>query len=320
MSLLTVSKKGIYCAAGDFYIDPASGVERAVLTHAHSDHARMGSKAYLAHHLSAPVLKHRLGGIALQTVGYGEKIHLNGVEVSLHPAGHVIGSAQVRVAYRGEVWVVSGDYKLEDDGLSGAFEPVPCHVFVSECTFGLPVYRWEPQEQLYEQVNAWWRENRAQGRCSVLVAYSLGKAQRVSAALDRNIGPVYAHTATIHVQEALRAVLPELPMLERVDPLRPRTDFVGSMVLVPQNVVGSSWLKRFEPYELGVCSGWCQVRGQFHRQQADRGFILSDHADWPGLLTAIRGTGASTVYLTHGSTAVMARYLRESFALDAREV
>lgn len=320
MSLLTVSKKGIYCAAGDFYIDPASGVDRAVLTHAHSDHARMGSKAYLAHRLSAPVLKERLGGIALQTLEYGEKVYLNGVELSLHPAGHVIGSAQVRVAYRGEVWVVSGDYKLEDDGLSGAFEPVPCHVFVSECTFGLPVYRWEPQEELYGQINAWWRDNQAQGRCSVLVAYSLGKAQRVSAALDRSIGPVFAHTATINVQDALMTVLPDLPVLQRVDPLRPRAHFAGSMVLIPQNVVGSSWLKRFEPYELGVCSGWCLVRGQFHRQQADRGFVLSDHADWSGLLTAIRGTGASTVYLTHGSTSVMARYLKETFGLDAREV
>lgn len=292
-------------------------MDRAVITHAHSDHARWGSRFYLAHRLSEPILRLRLGAdINLQTVEFGEPILVNGVRITLHPAGHIIGSAQVRVEHKGEVWVVSGDYKLENDGISGAFEPVRCHTFISECTFGLPVYRWKPQAEIFDDIRQWWQGNRATGKCSVLIGYSLGKAQRIVAGLfdeeGKTEGAVYAHGATWNVNENLRPYVPRLPFIPRVTPDIAKETWRGGLVLAPQSAVGTPWLRRFEPYSLGICSGWCQLRGNVRRRNADMGFALSDHADWPGLLLAIQATGAEMVYATHGFTAVFARYLNEA--------
>lgn len=310
--LLSFTNKGIYCPAGDFYIDPWKGVHRAVITHGHSDHARWGSNQYLAHHLSEPILRMRLGNdIALQTVAYGEAVSINGVKVSLHPAGHIVGSAQVRVEYNGEVWVFSGDYKTENDGLSTPFEPIRCHTFITECTFGLPVYHWKSQQEIFSDIHRWWQTNAENGKASVLIAYSLGKAQRLAANLDLDIGPVFCHGATYNVNERLRPYVPELPELPLVTAQIPRTDYRKALILAPQSAIGTPWLKRFEPYSLGIASGWCQLRGTVRRRNADRGFALSDHADWNGLLASIKATGAEQVFVTHGYTSVFARFLAE---------
>jgi putative mRNA 3-end processing factor len=207
--------------------------------------------------------------------------------------------------------VVSGDYKVEDDGISGAFEPVPCHAFITECTFGLPVYRWKSQAALFHDINSWWRQNSENGKCSVLIGYSLGKAQRLAAHLDYSIGPVFAHGATWNVNEVLRQYVPLLPEIPRVYPEIPKERYRGALILAPGSALGTPWLRRFEPYSVGVCSGWCQLRGAVRRKNADFGFALSDHADWDGLLDAIRATGAERVYATHGYTNVFARYLNE---------
>ncbi len=311
-ALLTFTDKGIYCPAGDFYIDPWRGVDRAVITHAHSDHARWGSKQYLAHRLSEPVMRLRLGAdIQLQNIEYEAPVSMNGVKVSFHPAGHIIGSAQIRIEHKGEVWVVSGDYKTEDDGISTAFQPVRCHTFISECTFGLPVYRWKPQAAIFADINNWWQQNRAAGKCSVLIGYSLGKAQRLAANLDMSIGPVYAHGAVWNVNELLRPLVSQLPEIPRVTADIAKEKYRGALIIAPQSAIGTPWLRRFEPLSLGICSGWCQLRGAVRRRNADMGFALSDHADWPGLLEAIQATGAEKVFATHGFTAVFARYLHE---------
>jgi putative mRNA 3-end processing factor len=202
--LLEFTDCGIYCDAGKFYIDPWKPVDDAVITHAHADHAYTGHKQYLAHHLSREVLLYRLGDIRLRTIEYGETITKNGVEITMFPAGHVIGSAQIRVSYKGEVWVVSGDYKTEDDGISTPFEPVKCHHFISECTFGMPVYSWKPQSQIFNEVNNWWRSNVSNGVATVIVGYSLGKAQRILQNLDLSIGNVYTHGVIENTNEALR--------------------------------------------------------------------------------------------------------------------
>jgi putative mRNA 3-end processing factor len=318
--MLQFTDKGIYCPAGDFYIDPWRGVDRAVITHGHSDHARWGSRLYLAHPLTEPILHLRLGAdVTVQTAEFGEPVTVNGVRISFHPAGHIIGSAQVRVEHKGEVWVVSGDYKTEDDGISGAFEPVPCHAFISECTFGLPVYRWKTQAEIFADINGWWRTNAENGKASVLIGYSLGKAQRIVAHLDYSIGPVFAHGATFNVNEHLRPIVPALPFIPRVTADLPKDRFRGALILAPQSAVGTPWLRRFEPYSLGICSGWCQLRGNVRRRNADFGFALSDHADWDGLLAAIAATGAERIFATHGYTAVFARYLRE-IGYEADEV
>jgi putative mRNA 3-end processing factor len=317
--LLEFTDCGIYCNAGMFYIDPWKPVDDAVITHAHADHAYTGHKQYLAHHLSKEVLLYRLGDIRLRTIEYGETITKNGVEITMFPAGHVIGSAQIRVSYKGEVWVVSGDYKTEDDGISTPFEPVKCHHFISECTFGMPVYSWKPQSQIFNEVNNWWRSNVSNGVATVIVGYSLGKAQRILQNLDLSIGNVYTHGVIENTNEALRRNGVVLNPTERITMQSSKEEVRKGIILAPPSSVGTPWMRKFGPYSFGYCSGWMALRGAKRRRAADRGFIMSDHADWNGLVSAIDATDCECVYLTHGYTASFTRYLNE-IGFNAREV
>ena len=319
MPLIDFTDKGLYCRAGDFYIDPWHAVDKAVITHGHSDHARWGSKNYLCHHRSIPILQARLGPNHYQGLDWNETLFLNGVKISLHPAGHIIGSAQVRLEYKGEVWVVSGDYKTENDGLSGAFEAVPCHTFITESTFGLPIYKWKKQEQIFSQIQNWVRANMADEKTSVLIAYSLGKAQRLLPCLTGITDKIFVHGAVYNMHQALVAAGCSLPPVQRVMPDTSKTELKGAVVIAPSSAEGSPWLKRFYPYAIGICSGWMQVRGNTRRKNADAGFALSDHADWPGLLKAIKETGAQKVYVTHGFQHAFSRYLNEQ-GIESAEV
>lgn len=310
--VLTLTDRGLYCAAGDFFVDPWRPVDRALITHAHADHARPGHRRYLCTDACMPVMRHRLGDIACETVRYGETRRIGDALVSFHPAGHVPGSAQIRVEVGGEVWVVSGDYKTEPDGLCEAFAPVRCHTFISECTFGLPVFRWQPQAVVAEQINGWWAANAAEGRVSLLAAYSLGKAQRLLHLLDPAIGPILTHAAVENTNAVLRAQGLGLPDTIRITPDLDRKANPGALIVAPPAVLGSPWARRFGPLSTGFASGWMQMRGVRRRRAADRGFVISDHADWAGLLEAIKATGAETLYLTHGYTEIFTRYLRES--------
>ena len=316
MDLVVPTDRGLYCPAGDFYIDPWRPVPRALITHAHGDHARFGSEVYVCQRDTAPILMKRFGEVAVETVDYGETLMRDGVAVSFHPAGHVLGSAQIRVAHRGEVWVASGDYKLESDGVSSPFEPQRCDTFITESTFGLPIYRWRPQGETISSINAWWRENAATGRASVLFAYALGKAQRVLAHVDASIGPIVCHGAIEPINALHRAAGVALPPTRRRR--RPRkAELARALILAPPSAAASPWLSRFGDYSDALASGWMQVRGNRRRRGLDRGFVLSDHADWPGLLSAIRATGAERVFATHGSVGPLTRYLSEK-GLDAR--
>ncbi len=319
MPLLTVNPKGLYCEAGDFYVDPWRPVDRAVITHAHADHARSGTASILAAAPSRRLLRRRLGdGPVIEPLPYGESITRNGVRVSLHPAGHLLGSAQVRLEHRGEVWVVSGDYKTAADPTCAPFEPVRCDCFISECTFGMPYYVWPDAAEVLADINRWWRENRDRGLTSVVLVYALGKAQRLLAGLDPAIGPILTHGAVETMNEEYRAEGVDLPPTQKATAESARTHRGQALVLAPPSVQGTTWLRRFQPVSSAFASGWMRVRGNRRRRAVDRGFILSDHADWPGLLEAIDATGASHVALTHGSTQVMARWLRESRRIDAR--
>jgi len=311
MPLIEFTDKGLFCPQGQFYIDPWRPVEKAVITHAHSDHARAGSSAYLCHTLTRPLLELRLGPHPYQTLEWGETIFLNGVELSLHPAGHIIGSSQVRLAYKDEVWVVSGDYKTEDDGLSGAFEPVKCHTFITESTFGLPIYHWRRQQDIFAGIRNWVLKNHSAGKTSVLIAYSLGKAQRLLSCLDGLTDGIYLHGAVWNVHQALLQAGVTLPEVKKVHLDAPKESFAGNVVIAPSGADESPWIRRFAPYEVGICSGWMQVRGNTRRRNADAGFALSDHADWNGLLSAIQATGAQKVFVTHGFQAALSRYLNE---------
>jgi putative mRNA 3-end processing factor len=317
--LLEFTDKGIYCPRGQFHIDPWKPVDRAVITHAHSDHARWGSKHYLCHTHTLPLLKLRLGENSYQAAEWNEVININGVKVSLHPAGHIIGSSQVRVEYNDEVWVFSGDYKTANDGISGIFEPVKCNTFITESTFGLPIYNWKPQEEVYEEIRTWINMNKEHGRTSVLIAYSLGKAQRVLNAIKETADRIYVHGAIWNTHETLLNAGFDLPEVSRVLPDTPKELLKGSVVIAPPSADGSAWMSKFAPYEIGVCSGWMQVRGNARRRNADAGFVLSDHADWNGLLSAVGATGAEKVYVTHGFQSVLSRYLNEK-GIESAEV
>ena len=317
--LVVLRPEGLYCPPGNFYIDPWRPVARAVITHAHADHARRGHGHYLAAAPGEGVLRARLGDITLQTLRYVEVIDHFGVRLSLHPAGHVLGSAQVRLEHAGQVWVASGDYfvagaehnPMEDNATCTPFEPVCCHTLITESTFGLPIYRWAPQSELFAEVNAWWQANAEAGRASLLMGYSFGKAQRLLKGVDARIGPIVVHGAVEALNRAYREAGVVLPTTLLATDVTDKALYKRALVVAPPSVANSVWARRFGDASDAFASGWMQLRGARRRRAVDRGFVLSDHADWPGLQRAIRATSASRVIVTHGYEDVMVRWLRE---------
>lgn len=320
MDLLQFTDRGIYCQQAGVYLDPWKPVDKAIISHGHADHAYLGHKQYLSTSAAMPVIKHRLFlQNNIQTLEYGELLNINGVRFSLHPAGHIPGSAQIRVEYQGEVWVFSGDYKLEIDNISTPFEPIKCHVFITESTFGLPIYKWKPQREVFDEINFWWKKNREEGKTSVIAGYTLGKAQRVLKNVDASIGKIFTHGAVDAVNQVLRKQGLRLPEAPRVTNEVNKVDIRGSLVICPPSAVGSSWMRRFLPYSLGVTSGWMKLRGTRRRRGADRGFALSDHGDWNDLNTAVRETGAQRIFVTHGYTEIFTQWLNTQ-GFEAKEV
>lgn len=311
--LVRAGPRGLYCAAGNFYIDPWKPVERAVITHAHGDHLRGGSSLYTLAAAGLGVARRRLPADArLEPVEYGEPIVLGDTRVSLHPAGHILGSSQVRIEHEGRVWVVSGDYKRDPDPTCLPFEVVPCDVFISEATFALPAYQWQATPSVALEILHWWRANQERGVASVLFAYALGKAQRVLAEMSAHTveGGVFVHGAVGALVDAYREagvrMLPTFPATVATP-----ADYAAALILAPPSAAGSPWMRRFGEHRTGFCSGWMRIRGDRRRRGYDRGFVLSDHADWPSLLRTFRETGAKRILLTHGYTDAMCRYLQE---------
>lgn len=319
MPLIDFTQKGMYCSQADVFIDPWHSVNKALITHAHSDHARAGSQHYLAHNQSIPILQARLGSHHFSGVAYGEKVVINGVTFSFHPAGHVLGSSQIRVEHKGEVWVLSGDYKLQNDAVSASFEAIECHTFVTESTFGLPIFNWKQQAVVMNEINAWWYEQKALGKTCLIYAYSLGKAQRILQGIDHSIGNVFVHGAVDEMNKAYIEAGIKLKPYQRVTPDLDKSIYKGALIIAPSSVDGSAWLKRFEPYVTANASGWMALRGARRRGATDKGFVLSDHADWNELNTAIKLTKAENIIVTHGYTQVFSKWLREQ-GLNAIDV
>jgi putative mRNA 3-end processing factor len=311
--MLRETPDGLYCPAGDFHVDPWGAVDRALITHGHGDHARPGSRSYLCAAPCVPVLRRRFGDeAAVQSLPYGETLTIGSVRVSFHPAGHVLGSAQIRIEGGDGIWVVSGDYKRDADPTCEPFEPVPCDTFITECTFGLPIYRWDPPGDVMSDILAWWDQNRDARRTSVLFCYTLGKAQRLLAELARLTDrPVLAHGMMMGMIETYREarveMLPVKPATER-----PRgTSYAGELVLAPLSARGTPWMRRLGELSDGFASGLMRVRGVRRQRGYDRGFVISDHADWPALLQTVTDTGASRVLATHGYAEPFARHLSD---------
>lgn len=312
MKVIEFTNKGLYCPRADVYIDPWKKVSYALITHGHSDHARWGHKHYLCTHSSAPILRHRLGaGMNIEGIDYGEKRDINGVTFSFHPAGHITGSAQIRVEYKGEIWVVSGDYKIEDDGLCEAYEPVKCHHFITECTFGLPIYKWSPQAEVISQINDWWSENASSGRSVIISAYSLGKAQRIISSVDATIGPIVTHSSIEGMNEVYRNMGITLPKTIMLNAQTNKKLLENALIIAPPSATSGSWARRLKEFPIAHASGWMAIKGIKKKRAVTQGFTLSDHCDWNGLLTAIKETGAENIYPTHGNTTSFTQYLNE---------
>lgn len=312
MPLIEFTNIGLYCRKADVYIDPWRPVKKAVITHAHADHATQGHAGYLAVNDCLPLLEIRLGtDNHYESLAYGEKISINGVVISFHPAGHIIGSSQVRLEDKGEIWVVSGDYKTIYDGITPAFEPVKCTHFVTESTFGLPSYKWKPPHEVFNEINTWWSRNKSEGKYSVVAAYSLGKAQRLLKNIDTDISSIYVHPSVDRLNQAIRAMgyaLPSARILNYDAEYKPEA---GALLIVPPGLLGSNGIKKLKAYEEAIVSGWMNTRGNRRRRAVERGFVLSDHADWTGLNEAVKATGAENIYVTHGYADIFSRWLRE---------
>ena len=324
--LVVAGPSGLYCAAGGFHIDPWKPVDRAVVTHAHSDHATPGCSRYLTSAVGRPVLARRVQpGAPIEGLPWGQTTSINGVTVSIHPAGHLLGSGQVRVEHAGRVEVISGDYKVAHDPTCDGFEPVPCHRFVTESTFGLPIYRWPASDAVAADMAAWWAQNRALNRTSVVFAYALGKAQRVLSMLleaeaSDPAATVFVHGSVYNFVEVYEAAGVELPPVRKATPELAKEHKGRALLVAPPSVLGTTWLKRWAPFSTSFASGWMMVRGNRRRRGVDRGFVVSDHVDWPGLMQAIDATGAESIGVTHGSSEAVVRYLREVRGMQADTV
>lgn len=311
MKFIKFTKKGIYCIPGKFYLDPWLPVDYAIISHGHADHSRSGNKHYFCHDDSKAILQHRLGAdISIESMGYNQTRIINNVSVSFYPAGHVIGSVQIRLEYKGEVVVFTGDYKTQPDFITDPFESVKCHTFITESTFGLPIYNWKTELQLQEQLQNWVLQNQANNKTSVFLGYSLGKAQRIMSLID-GIDKVYVHTAINNLNNAISSsgiALPETTLLKQDFD---KKDIQNKIIIMPPGLLGSRLLKRVPNAAVAICSGWMQIRGNRRWKAVDAGFAVSDHADWNGLLSAVKASEAEKVYVTHGSQATFSKYLNE---------
>ena len=311
MKLIKFTKKGIYCIPGKFYLDPWFPVDYAIISHGHADHARWGNKHYLCHDESKAILKHRIGpDISIDSLPYNSEKTVNGVKVSFFPAGHIIGSAQIKLEFKGYVVVFSGDYKVKNDNLTTPFEPVKCHEFITESTFGLPIYNWQKEEDIQEQMQNWVLSNQAKNRTSVFIGYSLGKAQRIMKLIE-GMSDIYVHSAIHNINEAIASSGIDLPKTQRWTSESDKKIIQNNIVIVPPALLGSNMIKRIPNAATAICSGWMQIRGNKRWQSVDAGFPVSDHADWNGLLSAVKATEAEKVYVTHGSQAIFSKYLNE---------
>lgn len=319
MRLVKFTKKGIYCIPGKFYLDPWYPVEYAIISHGHADHARWGNKHYLCHNQSKAILQHRIGAdISIESLPYNEYKVINGVKVSFHPAGHIIGSAQIRLEYKGYIVVFSGDYKTQPDFITTPFEPVKCHEFITESTFGLPIYKWKSEEELQQELQDWIVQNQQNNRTSVFLGYSLGKAQRIMKLVE-NVEEIYVHSAIHNLNKAIENSGITLPTTKLLTTDFKKTDIQNKIVILPPALLGSKMIKKIPNAATAICSGWMQIRGNRRWKGVDAGFAVSDHADWDGLLSAVKATEAEKVYVTHGSQAVFSKYLNE-IGIEAHEL
>ncbi|MBJ3777733.1 ligase-associated DNA damage response exonuclease [Acuticoccus mangrovi] len=317
--LLTLTPEGLYCPRGRFHIDPIRPVPRAVITHGHADHARPGHGSVLATPETLAIMAIRYGEgftTTRQPTPYGEPVTVDGLGVSLHPAGHIRGSAQVLIDRGGHRAVVSGDYKRQSDPTAASFELVPCHLFVTEATFALPVFRHpdaaDEVAKLLDSLSLF------PDRPHLVGAYALGKAQRVIALLRAagHHAPIYLHGALQRLTDHYVEAGVDLGRLEPVKEVEPKT-LGGSITLCPPSALADRWSRRFGDPVTGFASGWMRVRARARQRGVELPLVISDHADWEDLCTTIVETGAEAVWVTHGQEDALVHWATQA-GIDAR--
>jgi putative mRNA 3-end processing factor len=308
--LISVNNNGLYCAKADVYIDPWRPVKRALISHGHSDHMRWGNKYYLCQHDTVPVLKVRIGqDVSYESIGYGEIKLINGVSFSFHPAGHILGSSQIKVEYKGEIWVFTGDYKLYNDGLSQQFEPVLCNHFITESTFGF-----QPPLKIFEEIRSWWIENQTNKINTIILCYSLGKAQSILNYFKNETSDIYLHGAVANLNDAFLETGYNFGG-NRIVAESDRKIISGGLIIAPPSAAGTPWMRTFGDYRVAMCSGWMQLRGARRRKGVDKGFVFSDHCDFDSLNQAVKLSKAENVYVTHGYEIQYAKWVEEAYGL-----
>ena len=311
--LLRLTDKGIYCAIADVYLDPHRAVDKALISHAHADHAYPGSKYYLSADSSKSILKHRIGqNINIESLPYGKSLQINGVEFTFYPAGHITGSALILTEHKGERWLYTGDFKTEKDGVSEDFEALKTHVLITETTFGLPIFKWRQQENVMREINAWWANNKSQNKLSVIYAYSLGKAQRILKYLEPSIGRILLHKSVFELSQIIENQGVAFPQFELYNQLMGQKDLNGSVLIIPPNSDHTYYKSRIKDFEIATCSGWNATLKKYGNVPNSECFVLSDHADWDGILNTVKDCEAEMVLTTHGFTAQSAKYIDEN--------
>lgn len=312
MALLRMTTAGLYCEAGGFHIDPTSPVAQAVITHGHADHLTRGCRRYLTAEDGREIVANRLPPHAvITTVRYGETVTLNGVRVSLHPAGHVLGSAQVRVEHQGEVWVVTGDYRVTADPTCAAFEPVRCQTLVTESTFAHPYFQWPAVERVMSEIHDWWRQNQAAGKASFLYAYAFGKAQRVLAGLNADAGMIAVHPQVRDINRCYQNTGVQFPPHQEFDRANLEQNWSRTLLLMPPAARWQQPCPFHGHYATAFVSGWMLLADGPRQRHVSTGFALSDHADHAEIWSTIRATGAERVGVMHGYIDLLVAELQE---------
>ena len=319
-NLISQKSQGLYCESANIWIDPYKSVEKAIITHAHSDHFTNGCREYICSIETGLLLKKRFGNnINLKTVEYDKKFLINGINFSLHPSGHILGSSQIKIMTDSETWLITSDFKRQKDKTCKSYERLKTDFLICESTFGLPIFNWESTNKIIDKITKW--VNQSEDSTSILFCYSLGKAQRLLSELNRqNFKNIYVHKSINNINTIYKNLGIELEEAKIFDNNLEINNLKDCLLLLPPSLNNQNFLKKFKRFQTGFASGWMSIRALKKRSGFDKGFTISDHADWNGLIKTIKESEAKRVFLNHGDGESLANFLRDKEGLDIKQL
>ena len=315
--LIKYTSSGLYCELADLWIDPNKPVKRAIITHAHMDHFTFGCEEYISTYETAIILKERIGkGINIKTYDFCEDFKINGINFSLHPSGHILGSSQIKLTLADEKWLITGDFKRQRDETCKEYEKVKTDFIISESTFGLPIFKWDEPQNTATDITKW--VNSSQEKTSILFCYSLGKAQRLLNEISKTNfkNKIYTHSTIHKMNNCYKKLGVEVIDTRKFDQKKNNEDLKGSLILLPPSLNKNSFIKNFKEIQTGFASGWMSIRARRKRSGYDKGFAISDHADWEAILNTIKESKAKNVFFHHGDSEALNRYLNADKSIN----